>query len=88
MYRYDFDSRTVFSEGCGAGWFIAHLPVHTLKLIIQSLIIYCYFIILGLNGRFAGIVLLTIAMRTGIIIVYIIAENIYIPKFFFDIFVK
>lgn len=77
------------SEGFVAGWFIAHLPVHILKLVIQPLITYCCFALLGLNGKLVGIVVLIIAMPTGII-AYIIAEkhHVYTRDAFLDIFVN
>ena len=62
------------SEGFVAGCFIAHLPVYILKLVIQPLITYCCLALLGLNGKLVGIVVLIIAMPTGII-AYIIAEK-------------
>lgn len=82
-------SQLTSSDGFVKGWFVKHLPVHIVKLVIQPLIVYICLVILGMKGEYVGIIILLIAMPTGTV-AYIIAEkhHVYTRDASLDIFVN
>ncbi len=82
-------SQLSISEGFVSGWFVDHLSVHIIKLVVQPLVMYFCLIFLGESGKIIGVIVFLTCMPAGIA-AYVIAEkhHAHIRDTSLDIFVN